>query len=212
LIQGYTIGWTAWFIVGAISLWGIRLFWHIGRRNWGKPEDFRYVNMRKNWGNKVALNAYFWVFMLQGLFMLIISLAPIYGITTVTTTPQESWIILVGVGIFLFGFIFEAVGDAQLKRHLSLPNNKGKLMTSGLWSWTRHPNYFGEAVLWWGIAFPAFFLPWGYVLAISPAMISYLVRFVSGVPLLEKKYASRVDFQEYCKKTSIFFPLPPKRS
>lgn len=211
-IQGEAISLTAWFITAAISIWGIRLFWHIGRRNWGKPEDFRYQNMRKGWGEKnQKLKAYLWVFMLQGVLMFIISLAPIYGISSSTGVTDNFIIIGVGAFVYLFGFIFESIGDAQLKKHISNPANKGKLMTSGLWSWTRHPNYFGEAVLWWGIAAPVFFLPLGYLFLISPLVIGYLVRYVSGVPLLEKKYATRADFQEYCKQTSIFVPLPPKR-
>lgn len=213
LLQGATISWVGWFVIGAITIWGVRLFWHIGRRNWGKPEDFRYQDMRKQWGPKnEKWKAYVWVFLLQGLLMWLISLAPIYAISTAVVNNTTAIIIIsIASVIFLFGLIFEAVGDAQLRSFIQNPINKGKLMTQGLWSWTRHPNYFGEAVLWWGIALPTFFIPLGYVFVISPIVITYLVRYVSGVPLLERKYANREDFKVYAQKTSIFIPLPPKK-
>lgn len=213
LIQGVNVSWLGWFVIAAITIWGVRLFWHIGRRNWGKPEDFRYQDMRRKWGAKdEKWKAYVWVFLLQGLLMWLISLAPIYAITTPVTMSLTYWIFIsIGAVVFVFGLVFEAVGDAQLKAFITNPANKGQLMTRGLWSWTRHPNYFGEAVLWWGIALPAFLLPIGYVFVISPIVITYLVRYVSGVPLLERKYANREDFKSYTKKTSIFVPLPPKK-
>jgi len=110
----------------------------------------------------------------------------------------------------IFFVIFEVVGDAQLKAFIRNPDNKGKLMTKGLWSWTRHPNYFGEAKMWWGLAIIAFGANQSWKVLISPVFITFLLLFVSGVPSLEKKYTNRLDFQEYKKKTSKFFPLPPR--
>jgi steroid 5-alpha reductase family enzyme len=115
-----------------------------------------------------------------------------------------------GAAVFAAGFCFEAVGDWQLRRFLRRPENSGRLMTEGLWAWTRHPNYFGEAALWWGIGFVAVQAEHGWAALASALTITVLVRFVSGVPLLEKKYAGREDFEAYKKRTSVFFPLPPR--
>lgn len=199
-----------YIVTAEILLWGLRLSWHIGRRNWNKPEDFRYQAMRVKWqGRGEKLKAYVNIFLLQSLFMWLISAA---SIVIITTESQVSHLLaLIASVLFLIGFSFEAIGDYQLKQFISNPMNKGKVMTQGLWAWSRHPNYFGEAVLWWGISLPVIVAPFGWLFLFSPLVITLLIRFVSGVPMLEKKYASRPDFIEYAKRTSIFFPLPPKK-
>ena len=193
----------------AVALWSVRLFFHITVRNWGKPEDFRYVNFRKKWGTNFALlKAYLHVYMLQALMLFIVSLPITYG----NNNPDQnlSWISYIGIGIWIIGYFFEVVGDKQLKDFLGNPKNKGKLMTSGLWSYTRHPNYFGEATMWWGIFLIAITSISGIWIVISPIVITFLLVFVSGVPMLEKKYKDRPDFIEYSKHTSKFFPWFPK--
>ena len=112
----------------------------------------------------------------------------------------------IGGVIFLFGLIFEAVADFQLSRFVKNPENKGHIIKSGLWRYSRHPNYFGEAVVWWGLYIYACSVKWGFVTAWSALVITLLLRFVSGVPLLEKKYESRKEFQQYKKETNIFVP------
>jgi steroid 5-alpha reductase family enzyme len=102
------------------------------------------------------------------------------------------------------------VGDYQLKKFLKDPAHKGKIMDQGLWAYSRHPNYFGEVLQWWGIFLCAVLLPFGYLTAVGPLLITYLIVFISGVPMLEKKYEGRPDFEAYKKKTSVFFPLPRK--
>lgn len=192
-----------------VAIWAIRLFYHITLRNWNKPEDYRYINMRKRWGTKFPmLKAYVKVFLVQGFFLFIISL-PI--VVANTTSNQTLGIVgYLGIIIWLIGFYFESVGDRQLKDFLAKPENKGKLMTQGLWSYTRHPNYFGEATMWWGI-FLISIVSLSYLwLIISPIVITLLLLFVSGVPLLEKKYKDRPDFIEYSKRTNKFFPWIPK--
>ena len=208
-------------IMVPVGVWGIRLFWHIFQRNVGKPEDFRYVNFRKAWiekGQNVYVQAFLQVFMLQAFFMAIVSLPITVGFGFLT--PDYSlniWLLVVGVLVYLFGIGFEAIGDEQLRRHIANPSNKGKLLTTGLWRYTRHPNYFGEAVLWWGIYLIVLSnlseIPLLYLIlaAVGPLTITWLVRFVSGVPLLEAKYKDREDFKAYAAKTSIFIPLPPKK-
>ena len=165
-------------ITSLVLLWGLRLFFYIGLRNWSKPEDFRYVNMRKKWGKHVHLKAYFIVFMLQMTFLLIVSL-PIQLSAYVDQEIDLIGYILIGVGVVLWiiGFIFEAVGDQQLKTFKSNPENKGKIMQTGLWKYTRHPNYFGEAVMWWAVWIVSMStLSWINLIGIiGPIFITYLL-------------------------------------
>lgn len=213
LIYFNTFDLKAILVTVLVLLWGFRLFFYIGLRNWNSPEDYRYVNMRKKWKTKIALKAYLYVFMLQMSFLYIISL-PIQLTHMFQMNPSYGiFIALIGLILWVIGFYFEAVGDAQLKRFKKDPKNKGKIMQTGLWKYTRHPNYFGEAVMWWAI----------FIVSISslsilsllgiigPLFITYLLLFVSGVPMLEKKYKDNPEFITYAKKTSVFFPLPPKK-
>lgn len=196
-----------------ISIWGIRLSLYLYLRNWHKPEDFRYVNMRKDWkGPFEKVHAFFKVFMLQGLFAFLMS----FTLSTSMTLdgPTQPLLLYVGGSIFIIGFIFEAVGDHQMRQFKKRPENKGQLMTKGLWKYTRHPNYFGEVAVWWGIFFTSLSLTASWVevilLFISPLTITYLLLFLSGIPMLEKKYENREDFKTYQSKTSAFFPWFPK--
>lgn len=195
-------------LASLIVIWGLRLSIHILRRNAGKPEDFRYARMRRNWGKSAFVKSFFFIFMLQGLLMLVVS----FSATVLFSAPPRPLTALdiIGALVFLVGFLFETIGDAQLAAHVHNPANKGKLMTTGLWSITRHPNYFGEATLWWGIALIAFSSDYGWAALVSPATITCLLLFVSGVPLLEKKYAGRPDWEEYKRRTSKFFPWFPR--
>ena len=193
-----------------VLVWGIRLATHIYSRNRGKPEDFRYARMRREWGEAVRVKSFFFIFMLQGFLMLVVSL-PVTVLFGSPARPLDA-LDLIGTLVFSFGFLFEIVGDGQLAAHLGEPGNKGKLMTRGLWSITRHPNYFGEATLWWGIGLIALPSANGWVALIGPLSITLLLVFVSGVPLLEKKYAGRPDWEAYKARTPKFFPWFPKRS
>lgn len=189
-----------------VSIWGLRLTSHIYRRNHGKPEDFRYVAMRKRWGNRVAINAFFKVFMLQGVLLYIVSLAVI-GAGSALLYPLFG---IFGLLLWGIGFYFEAVGDKQLKDFLKVPANKGHVIQTGLWRLTRHPNYFGEAVLWWGLFLIAIGFGAPLFSIIAPITIHTLVRFVSGVPLLEKRYAGNSEYQAYALETPIFTPFLKK--
>lgn len=199
-----------------VMIWGFRLFFYIGLRNWSKPEDHRYVAMRKAWKTHIMLKAYVIVFLFQGLLLFIISLPIQFAMWSGVTLdgPASIIIYVAGVLLWLIGFFFEAVGDHQLKVFKQKPENKGKVMTTGLWRYTRHPNYFGEAVMWWAIwllSIAGFGL-FNIAGIIGPVLITYLLLFVSGVPLLEKRYKDNLAFQAYAKTTSIFFPLPPRRT
>jgi steroid 5-alpha reductase family enzyme len=164
--------------------------------------------MRKKWGSRAVVNSFFFIFMLQGVLMLVVS----FSATVLFSSPPRpiGALDILGALVFLAGLLFETVGDAQLAAHVRDPQNKGKLMTNGLWSITRHPNYFGEATLWWGIWLIALSSPAGWAAIISPVAITCLLLFVSGVPLLEKKYAGRPDWEAYKRRTSKFFPWFPR--
>ena len=193
-----------------VTLWGVRLFYHILKRNHGKPEDFRYVAFRKAWGKWVVPRAFFQIYMLQGLLMFLIALP--YILQGGTSGGVQIALYVIGLIVFAIGFTFESVGDAQLKAFLRDPANKGKIMTGGLWRYTRHPNYFGEATIWWGIFLIALSGGVSPLAVIGPITITVLLLFVSGVPLLEKSMKNRPGFAEYARQTSIFFPWFPKKS
>ncbi len=188
-----------------VTIWGLRLALHIYPRLLKKDEDFRYAQMRKAWGKWATIRSYLQVFMLQGLFLLMISASTMVVINSEGTL---SWINYLGIAVWIFGFYFEAVGDHQLTQFIKNPANKGKLMTTGLWKYTRHPNYFGEVVQWWGLWLLVIGAEYWQFAVISPLTISILIYFVSGIPLLEKKYQDNKEYQKYAKKTPKFFPLP----
>jgi steroid 5-alpha reductase family enzyme len=187
-----------------VSIWGIRLSTHIYLRNKGKGEDFRYKAWRDTW-NFFIVRSYLQIFMLQGAFMLIVS-SPIWLINYESSQPLGIWDTL-GLTIFGIGIFFESTGDLQLSQFKKDPANQGKIITTGLWALTRHPNYFGEALVWWGFGFYAVSLPLGWYTLLSPVIITLLLRYVSGVPMLEKKYEGRPDFEAYKKETAPFVPF-----
>jgi steroid 5-alpha reductase family enzyme len=191
-----------------VTAWGLRLAWHIARRNLRKPEDARYAAWRQEW-TWFRLRSYLLIFLLQGVLLYAIAL-PILFIHA-SRASALTIVDAAGAAVWLAGFFFEAVADAQLKRFLRDPANKGKIMDRGLWAYSRHPNYFGEVTQWWGVFLLALSLPYGLVTIVGPLTITALILFVSGVPLLEKKYAGRPDFEAYKKRTSVFVPLPPRR-
>lgn len=191
-----------------VSVWGLRLAFHIFLRLKKKPEDQRYQNFRQSWGKRFFWRSFWQIFFLQGLLLYLIAIPVLF--ININAEGNISFFTIAGFIIWLIGFYFEAAADWQLKKFLGNPKNKGKLMTQGLWRYSRHPNYFGEVTLWWGIYLMALDLPNGFYTIIGPFTITILILFVSGIPLLEKKYRDRPDFAAYKKKTSIFFPLPPK--
>jgi steroid 5-alpha reductase family enzyme len=214
-----TLAWTSLLISGnfflqnilvniLVSIWGIRLFIHIHKRHKGKEEDSRYLAWRKSWGKWFLLRSYLQIFILQGIFLFIIAI-PIMFINK-NVYGDLNYLILIGLVVWVIGFLFESIGDKQLETYLKNPENKGKIMQEGLWKYTRHPNYFGEVTLWWGIWIIAFSIQNSIYTIVGPITISFLILFVSGIPLLEKKYKGRSDFEDYKKRTSVFFPLPPK--
>jgi len=192
-----------------VSIWGLRLAWHIHARHRGQPEDFRYMAWRREWGRWFYASSYAQVYMLQGALLFVVAL-PVLGMNC-RPGGGFGFLEVMGVCVWLFGFLFEAVGDAELARFASDPNNRGKILQTGLWRYTRHPNYFGEVVQWWGIWLMAAAVPGGWFSIAGPLTITVLILKVSGVPLLEKKMAGKPDFAEYKRRTNEFFPWIPKR-
>lgn len=193
-------------------IWGLRLASRIYQKNKGKPEDFRYKAWREEWKNTFIWRSFLQIYLLQGLVVFIVAspvvLALIYPATTINAS-----LFYLGVSLWVIGFYFEAMGDFQLDRFIKDPANKGKIMTSGLWKYSRHPNYFGESTMWFGIAIISLSLSSvPFVAIISPFLITFLLLKVSGVPMLEKHFAGNPDWEEYKKKTSVFIPLPQKFS
>jgi len=192
------------------TIWGLRLTIHILTRNWGKPEDFRYQKWRGENGSSWWWKSFFKVFLLQGVLLWIIS-APLLAAQFFGKVDRLTFLDFAGAAIWCIGFFFEAVGDYQLTRFLAQPNNRGKVLKTGVWRLTRHPNYFGDATQWWG-----FFLlaaaAGGWWTIISPIIMTTLLLRVSGVALLEKTLETRPGYKEYIESTSPFIPWPPRRS
>jgi steroid 5-alpha reductase family enzyme len=213
------ITWTSYFLsddsglrgllVGVlVSVWGLRLAWHIHTRNKGRTEDYRYLAWRKEWGKWFYPRSYLQVYLLQGMFLFLIVM-PVLFINKSAGTALGILDVL-GLAVWLFGFYFEAVGDAQLAQFIKNPANKGRLMQSGLWAYTRHPNYFGEVTQWWGLWLIALSVPNGWLGIIGPITITFLILKVSGIPMLEKKMEENPEFADYKRRVSVFIPLPKK--
>lgn len=197
-----------WLVVSLVSIWGLRLACHIFLRKQGEGEDFRYRQWREEWGETFVWRSFLQIFMLQGTVIYLVALPALM----VINNPGESLGVFDVAGglIWLIGFGFESIGDWQLLRFKRKGENRGKIMQSGLWRYTRHPNYFGEAVLWWGLFLIALMVPYGMVAVLSPLLIDFLLLKVSGIPMLEAKYHGNSEFSDYKDRTNAFFPWFPK--
>jgi len=194
---------------GLVCVWALRLAVHIMARNRGRGEDYRYANWRRTWGRWFVPRSFLQIFMLQGFFLMIIAIPLI-----LINRPGAGGLRLLdftGAAVWTLGFLFEAVGDFQLKAFKADPANKGRIMDRGLWRVTRHPNYFGEAVMWWGIFLVALSAPGGWAAIVSPLVITGLLLRVSGVTLLEKKYAGNPAYADYVRRTNAFVPWFPRK-
>lgn len=188
------------------TLWGLRLALYILVRNWGHGEDRRYQAWRAQYGPRFWWVSLFTVFGLQGLLLWVISLVLQVGQISAIPARLVIWDFL-GAIVWTVGFLFEVVADWQLYRFKAEPDNKGKVMNKGLWAYSRHPNYFGESLVWWGLFLITLATPGSFWVVICPLLITFLLLKVSGVTLLEKTIVeSRPEYEKYVKSTSSFIP------
>ena len=194
-----------------VTLWGLRLSIYLSWRNWGKGEDPRYGSWRKKSGDQFWLISLFKVFVLQALFLWVISV--VVQIGQLASTPDRlTWLDGVGTVVWLAGFTFESLGDWQLARFKSDPASKGRVMDRGLWAYTRHPNYFGEFLAWWGIFLITLSTPNSWWTIISPMIITAVLLKMTGIPLTEQELVkNRPGYSDYVKRTSAFVPWWPAK-
>ncbi len=195
-------------LVIMVTVWGLRLASYLAWRNHGKPEDHRYAAMRQKHGKRFPIVSLFTVFGLQGLLMWIIALPIQVGLS-----KNLSWHVGVAIGVMLWliGLFFETLGDFQLARFKANPENRGQVMKQGLWRYTRHPNYFGDFLVWWGLYLASAESGSWWWTVLGPLLMTFLLLRVSGVSLLESSLRKRVfGYEQYVRETSAFFPLPPR--
>jgi steroid 5-alpha reductase family enzyme len=194
-----------------VTIWGLRLSIYLAWRNIGKGEDFRYQQFRRDYGpDRYWWISYFQTFLLQGALLMLVSL-PLLGVNTAGAHKGLNWLDYIGIVMWLIGFAFEAGGDLQLTRFKLDPGNKGKVLDTGFWKYTRHPNYFGDSAVWW--SFAIFSIAAGsYWQSVGAAIMTLLIIKVSGVSLLEKSLNNtKPQYRDYIQKTSSFFPWFPKK-
>ncbi|MDX2070595.1 MAG: DUF1295 domain-containing protein [Haliscomenobacter sp.] len=191
-----------------VGIWALRLSTHIFLRNRGKGEDFRYRQWREEWGETFYWRSYLQVYLLQGFLLWVVALPIVVG----GISAAQEWTICTYLGILLWGigFFFQAVGDYQLTQFVKTRKHKEEVLQTGLWKYSRHPNYFGEIAMWWGIFVIVLPIPSAWLGMIGPLTITLLLVFVSGVPMLEKRYVGNAEYAEYQKRTSVLVPWWPK--
>ncbi|MEP7308868.1 MAG: DUF1295 domain-containing protein [Acidobacteriota bacterium] len=200
----------SWLVAVLITVWGTRLSLHIFLRRYGKGEDPRYQSMRDSNGRAFWWRSLFTVFWLQGAILWFVAL-PLLVAVRATEPAAVTAIDGVGVLLFAIGFGFEVVGDYQLHQFKAKPSNRGQVLDRGLWRYTRHPNYFGDATLWWGVFLLAAATPGGWLTVLSPSLMTILLRRVSGVTLLEAGLkSSKPGYGDYMTRTPAFLPRFPR--
>ena len=212
------VAWAAKFVTGAsgagnwllllmVTVWGLRLAGYLAKRNLGKGEDFRYKAMRRKHGERFAIVSLYTVFGLQGALMFLVSLPVTMGQRD--TSAGAGFVVFLGFVVWAIGIYFEAVGDAQLARFKRDPRNEGQIMDQGLWALTRHPNYFGDALVWWGLAIVGSSQGAGVWAFLGAGVMTVLLVRVSGAAMLDRLLAKRKPgYAEYMARTSGFIPMP----
>lgn len=199
-------------LAGMVGIWGIRLALHIAVRKIGEGEDFRYAAMRAEHGASFPLRSLFTIFLFQAFLIWAITIPTQIG-QVAASPPHLVWLDFLGLGVWVVGYLVESNADRQLRTFLADPANAGQVMDRGLWRYSRHPNYFGESLLWWGVYLVASATPGGWVTLFSPILMTFFLVKVSGVPMLEEGLAKRrKGYREYMERTSPFVPWPPKAS
>lgn len=194
-----------------VAVWGCRLAGHIFWRGRGEGEDYRYASMRRSAGDAFWWRSLFTIFCLQGVLVVVVAL-PLLWVQMAPQPTAWQWSDGLALVLWCVGFFFEAVGDWQLARFKADPDNKGKVMDRGLWSMTRHPNYFGDFVVWWSYFCFTLAVPGGWWTVFGTILMSVLLMRVSGVALLEKTITERrPGYRDYIERTPAFFPQWPSR-
>jgi steroid 5-alpha reductase family enzyme len=194
-----------------VLIWGLRLSGYLLWRSWGKGEDFRYKQSRDEDPDSFLWKSYFRVFLVQGFALWVIS-QPLRAAQQSPTPDHLTAFDIIGTAVFAIGFLFESIRDYQLARFKANPANDGKVMDRGLWRYTRHPNYFGDATLWWGFFLIAAGAGDGWLTIYSPLLMTFVLLRISGVRLLERTLKqTKPAYDNYTRRTSAFFPWPPSR-
>jgi steroid 5-alpha reductase family enzyme len=194
-------------VFALVTVWGLRLAWHMIGKSAGKGEDPRYDELLK--GDFSAANVIRRIFLIQAALAWFISL-PLQLSASLRATPSGLLPVLIaGVALWVVGVLFEAVGDHQLRQFKADSANKGRIMDRGLWSWTRHPNYFGDSAVWWGLWLITITGWLSLTTVLSPVAMTYFLVYATGARLTERIMADRLGFREYCARTSFFVPRPP---
>lgn len=198
-------------VVAMVLVWGLHLSSHILARWFRAPaEDTRYVELRQSWpAQHMALQVYVRIYLVQALLAVVIALPAVVYLANQTLVSP---LVIAGITIWSIGFVLELVADRQLASFIAQPSNKGKLMRSGLWRYSRHPNYFGEITMWWGIAVVALSASYGWLGLIGATTLTLVMRYVSGVPPAERHAAKKPGWADYRRATSALIPWPPKKS
>ncbi len=201
--------WVSLLLLAMVAVWGLRLSSHIWRRQRGHGEDPRYAELLDGGGFRAAVGK---VFVVQGAAVWLVSL-PLQA--AALTDADWEWAVVAGTAVWLVGLVFESVGDAQLAAYKATPReSRPPVMDTGLWGWTRHPNYFGDACVWWGLwlvgAVSGGWLP-AVLTVVAPLTMTHFLRNVTGAKLLEKTMSQRPGWEEYAARTPLFFPRPPRR-
>lgn len=202
-------GWRQLLLLVLVAVWGLRLGGHIYLRSRGKGEDPRYSDIMAEAPGHPVAHAFRKVYLPQAIVMWVVSLPVQVGMNTRGGGALVGALVTLGVLVWLVGFAFEAVGDHQLETFKADPGNKGKVMDAGLWRYTRHPNYFGDVCVWWGIFLVSLGSPWVLLTVVGPLVMTRLLTKTTGKELMEKHMSSREGYAEYVERTSGFLPLPP---
>jgi len=205
LAHQYHLGGPQALIFIAVCAWGFRLSGYLLLRTIGKPEDRRYAKWRQEWGKTLWWRSFLQIYVLQNLFMLLIALPMVY-ISTFAQEIEWTWWLVPGIVLWCVGMYWETLADWQKSQHKTDPIKKKTLLSTGLWARSRHPNYFGEICVWWGIWLMV--APYGYawLTVISPITITYLLLRVSGVPMLEKEQKRSPERERYLREVPAVFP------
>jgi steroid 5-alpha reductase family enzyme len=196
-----------WLLLALVTIWGLRLSWHIQRKTVGKGEDPRYATLLRDATPAQVVRK---VFLLQAFITWFVSFPLQLSAVTGPTPKPLTAVTVLGVAVWLVGVTFEAVGDRQLRVFKSDPANRGLVMDRGLWAWTRHPNYFGDATVWWGLWLTTISGWLSLATVGSPLLMTYFLVYVTGARLTEKLMAGRPGFAQYQARTAFFFPRPPR--